>query len=47
MSVQVLGRNAKLNNEIAGKVLGFDLAPLLLPKAEKGVLVLAHNDVGV
>jgi hypothetical protein len=45
--VQVLGRNTKLNNEIAGQVLGFDFAPLLSPEPKKGNLVLAHNDVGV
>ena len=40
--VQGLGRDAELDDEVSGQVLGLDLAALLLPKAEKGRLVAAH-----
>src|SRR5262249_4088192 len=45
--VQVLGRNAKLNNEIARKVFGLDVAALLAPQPEEGGFITAHNDPGV
>src|SRR6516164_4225853 len=45
--VQVLGRNAKLDDEIARKVFGLDLAPLLPPEAEEGALVIPNDDTGV
>jgi hypothetical protein len=46
-SVQVLGRNAKLDDEIAGKVFGLDFAAFFPPEPEKGGFVIAHNDPGV
>src|SRR5205807_8350368 len=45
--VQLLGRIAKLNHEIARQVLGLGFAALLPPEPNKGALVLAHNNVGV
>jgi hypothetical protein len=45
--VQMLGHSAELDQEVAGQVLGFNLAALLLPEAEQGRLVLAHDDPGV
>ena len=45
--VEVLGRDAELDDEIAGEVLRLDLAALLLPEAEQGGLIAAHDDAGV
>jgi hypothetical protein len=45
--VQVLGRYPKLDNEVAGQVLGLDFAPLFPPEAEEGGFIVAHNDPGV
>jgi len=46
-SVQVLSRNAKLDDQIARQVLGLDLAALFAPKPDQGRLVGTHNDAGV
>jgi hypothetical protein len=46
-AVQVLGRKAELNNEIARKVLRLDFAPLLPPQPDQRLLVIAHNDPGI
>jgi hypothetical protein len=45
--VQLLGGQPELDEKVAGVVLRFDLATLLLPKAEKGSLVAAHDDPGI
>jgi len=45
--VQVLGRQAELNDEIAGEILGLDLAALFPPKPEEGGFVVAHDDPGI
>ena len=45
--VQVLGREAELDDEVAGEVLRLDLAPLLPPEPEEGGLIIAHDDPGV
>jgi hypothetical protein len=45
--IEVLGRAPKLDDEVAGQIRRLDLAPLLPSESKKGVLVLAHNDVGV
>jgi hypothetical protein len=45
--VQLFGRNAELDNEIARKIRGLDLAPLLTSEADQGRLIIAHNDPGV
>jgi len=34
--VQFLGKIAKLDDQVARKILGFDFAPLLPPQAEEG-----------
>jgi hypothetical protein len=47
MSVQRLGRAAELDQEVAGQVLGLDLASFLPPELEQGRLVVSHDDPGV
>ena len=47
VAVQLLGRAAKLDQEVAGQVLGRELAPLFLPEANERRLTLAHDDPGV
>jgi hypothetical protein len=46
-AVQDLGDLAELHQEIAGEVLRLNVAALFPPKAEQGVLVVAHDDTGV
>ena len=46
-SVQLLGGNAKLDDDIAGQVLRLDLAALLSPQSQEGGLVLARDDPSV
>ena len=46
-SVQVLGRNTELNDEIARQVLRLDLAPLFPPEPEEGGFVIAHDHTSV
>ena len=38
---------AELDDEVARKVLGLDLAPFFPPEADEGGLVVAHDDPGV
>ena len=45
--VEVLGHGAELDDQVAGQVLGLDLAALLPPEPEQGGLVVAHDDPGV
>ena len=45
--VQVLGRNAKLDDEIAQQVLRLDLATLLPPEPDQRSLIVTHNDAGI
>jgi hypothetical protein len=45
--VQLLGRNTKLNNEIAREVFGLDFTPLFLPQPEEGGLIGTHNDPSI
>ena len=45
--VQVLGHGAKLDDQVARKILWLSLATLLPPKAVKGGLVVTHDDPGV
>ena len=45
--IQLLSRNAKLDDQIARQVPGRDLTALLPPQAEKGGLIVAHDDAGV
>ena len=42
--VQVLRRNTKLNDQIAGQVLRLDLATLFAPEPEEGGFIVAHDD---
>jgi hypothetical protein len=39
--VQILGRDPKLDNEIARKILRLDLAALFQPQAEEGGFIVA------
>ena len=45
--VKGFGREPKLDDEIAGEVLRLDLAAFLLPQAQEGGFVGAHDDPGV
>ena len=45
--VEMLGHGAELDDQVAGQVLGLDLAALLPPEPEQGRLVVAHDDPGV
>jgi len=36
-----------LDDQVARKIFRPDLAPLFLPEADQGLVVLAHNDAGV
>jgi hypothetical protein len=45
--IEVLGGQAELDDEIAREVFRLDLAPLLTPKAEESILIVAHNDPGI
>jgi hypothetical protein len=42
--VQILGRNTKLDDEVARQVLRLDFAPLFPPEPNEGGLITAHND---
>ena len=45
--VQLLGRIAELDDQVAGQVLGLDLAAFFPPEAVQGGFVVAHNDPGI
>jgi hypothetical protein len=45
--IEVLGHNPKLDQEIAGQVRRFDLAPLFPPEPHERTLIIAHNDSGI
>ena len=45
--VQVLGRRAELDQEIARQILRLDFASLFSPKAEQPSFIVAHNNPGV
>ncbi len=45
--VQLLGYAPKLDDEVAGQILGLDLSALFAPEAEQGGLVVSHDDTGV
>jgi hypothetical protein len=46
-AVELLGGSPKLNNEIAGQILGHSLTAFLAPQADECGLVAAHDDAGV
>jgi hypothetical protein len=46
-AVELLGGGPKLHDEVAGNVLGLNLPPLLVPKADQSRLVAAHDNPGV
>jgi hypothetical protein len=39
--------SAKLDDEIAGEVLGRDFAALFPPQPQEGGFIIAHNDPGI
>ena len=45
--IEVFGCQAELDDEFAREVLRPDLAAFLLPQADQGLLILAHDDAGV
>jgi hypothetical protein len=47
VTVQVLGRGPKLDDQIARQVLRPDFATFLLPKPDQGGLVIAQDDAGI
>ena len=47
MPVEVLGDDAELDHQVAGKVLRFGFAALFLPEPQKRRLIVAHDDPGV
>src|SRR5262249_25469004 len=46
-AIELFGGGPELNDEVAGQVLRLNLAPFLLPEADKGRFVIAHDDPGV
>ncbi len=46
-AIELLGDGPELHDQVAGQVLRLGLAPFLLPEANKGRFVIAHNDPGV
>src|SRR5690242_12204148 len=45
--VQLFGRQAKLDQEMARQILRLDLATFFLPEADQGGFVIAHDNPGV
>src|SRR5260370_4258459 len=45
--IELLGDGPELHDQVAGQVLRLGLAPFLLPEANKGRFVIAHDDPGV
>ena len=45
--IELLGCPAKLHDEIAGEILGLGLTPFLVPEANQGGFIVAHDDSGV
>jgi DNA-binding XRE family transcriptional regulator len=46
-AVEVLSREPQLDDELARQVRRFGLAALLLPEADQGCFVAAHDDAGI
>src|SRR5262249_36726720 len=46
-AIEVLGGEPQLHDEVARKVLRFDLAALLTPEPDQGGLVITHDNPGV
>jgi hypothetical protein len=47
MPIERFGRQAELDNEVAGQILRLGLATFLAPDAGQGSFVVAHDDPGV
>jgi hypothetical protein len=45
--IEVFGREAELDDQVAGQVLRLDLASLFPPEAQEGPFVVPHDDAGV
>jgi hypothetical protein len=46
-SIEVLGYDSELDDEIAGQIFRLDLAALFAPEPEQGLLIIAHDDSSV
>jgi hypothetical protein len=42
--IEGLGHDAELHEKVPGQILWLRLAPLLLPEANQGGCIVAHND---
>ena len=47
MAVELLGRDAELDDQVRGEVLVLDLAAFLLPEADKRGFIGAHDDSSI
>ena len=45
--IKVLGHHPELDDEIAGKILRFDLPALFAPEPDQRLFVITHDDPGV
>ena len=45
--VEGFGYEAELDDEVTGQIFGPGFAPLLLPEANEGCFIVAHDDPGV
>ena len=46
-AVEVFGRDAKLYDEVAGKVHRLGFASFFTPESQQGGLIVSHDDPGV
>jgi hypothetical protein len=44
LPIEVFGRTAELDNQIAGQILRFGFASLLPPEAEESGFIISHDD---
>ena len=47
MTIEFLGGDPELDDQVPGEVLRLDLAAFLLPEAEKRGFIVAHDDSGI
>ena len=47
MPIEGFGHEPELDDEVAGEVLRLGLAPFLVPEADQGGFIVAHDDPGV
>jgi hypothetical protein len=46
-AIEVFGGEAKLDDQLAGQVSGFDIASFLSPQSLEGLFVLTHDHAGI